>query len=120
MNKNYKIYLKGTLSEEGDCVQGLFHIKTDKHITPVKIGINNTFLKAWKLTGDANWGNVLWILGSLIAELMFLSNNVRDYIFLPNKYPRSFQDEKKGFDLLKTSLEEQINILQVSRGDRGY
>lgn len=111
MDKKYNIYLKGSLFEEDNSVQGLFCIKTDKDEIPVKIGISRSLLKSWKLNDDASWGNVLIALRFLMAELMFLSDSVRDYVFLPDKYLHSFRDGAKGFNLLKTSLEEQISVL---------
>ena len=117
MDKKYKIYLKENLFNEDNLVQGLFCIKSNNDEITAKIGVSRVFLRAWKLNDDANYGNALAIIGFLMIELMFLSNNVRDYVFLPDKYPQNFQDEKEGFNLLTNSLREQIALLSKSHGD---
>ncbi len=108
MDRKYQIYLEGNLSKEENTVYGKFCIKTNQDEIKVKIGVSRDFLKSWKLNRECDYGNAVSILGFLMAELMFLKNNVRDYIFIFNEYPQNFQDEENGFNLLINFLKTEI------------
>ena len=108
MKEKMKIEIKGTLFEENDSVMGLFHIINGTNIIPIKIGIDKALLRVWGIDGDADYGNALSTYGFLMVELMFLSNNVRDYTLTLDNFPQAFQKEKGGFSLLTSSLKQQI------------
>jgi len=114
MEKSYNIYYKEFLPIKGDYVRGLFHIKTNEEIIPVEISISGTFLQVWKRGNDTAWGTTLCEIGSLMAELMLLSNNIRNYTFVTHGYPQSFQNGEEGYNLLKTYLEREIEQIKIN------
>lgn len=117
MEKSYNIYYKESLPRKDDCVRGLFHIKTNEKIIPVEVSISRTFLQVWKRDNDTAWGSTLCEIGSLMTELMFLSNNIRNYTFVTHDYPHSFQNGEEGYNLLKTSLERETEQIKNQKID---
>lgn len=111
--KNYKIYLKEYLSCTGDYICALFYVvNNDNNITPIKISIADTFLCVWDKKDDIDKKKALLELGLLKSELMYKTNNVRDYNFLPANYPFSFQKGEEGYQSLKKHLENRIENIK--------
>ncbi len=107
--KEYKIYYIEALPPTNDGKRGLFHIVTSDKTIPIEITISGTFLATWDRAGDTSWGATLVEIGSLLAEHMFLYDNIHDMTLITTDFPQHFQTGENGYQKMKAYLQEQID-----------